>query len=370
MLDMRVQTEQTIKKEFNAIGDSQLQDSHMLLDRVSDPNPFAQVTKSGVSDSHQWLRLFSSDDLERVLAEQAKDSKLKPRLLEMKKEGDVRVLGLVNDRILDSLVRLKTKFPNFNDVLDHYHKSLLLSTLVVPAVLFLPPILLLGPPGIGKTRFLRELAKVLEIDFFQVDMATTSAGWVLSGNSSSWSDGRPGFISSSIRQSKVGNPIILVDEIDKSSEGNYDPMGCLYSLLERQTAKEFVDECLTFPIDCSFVNWVASANDINGIPDPIRSRMRIFNVEMPTTEQMPAIAQSVYNDLLDENKWGERFYWKLSKKVLDELTVVSPRSLKSILVDAAAEVAVKRSPSKGKLCITVEDIEIESDTERRPMGFL
>jgi ATP-dependent Lon protease len=62
-------------------------------------------------------------------------------------------------------------------------------------------------------------------------------------------------VSDSLRKSKVSNPIVLLDEIDKASgDSRYDPLGCLYALLERETARTFKDEALEIEMNCSGIN--------------------------------------------------------------------------------------------------------------------
>lgn len=361
------------KKIENAmVDDDQLHDAHAFLTKIA-----CTDFNENVDDPFKDLPcddkpIFAIADVVKVINEQAKDSRLKPRLEAMMQEGNMRSLASINDAILEQLIPLADKFPNFSDVVLHYRKALLLASLSRPAIVYLPPLLIVGDPGIGKTRFLRELAKVLSVDFFQIDMSTTSAGFVLAGSSTSWADGKPGFVSDSLRQSKVANPILLIDEIDKVSSGNYDPMGCFYTLLERDTARTFKDEALTIAMDCSDINWVASANYVEAIPAPIRSRMTVFNVKAPTREQMPTIAQSVYKDLLAENDWGKRFSQTLSMDILNKLSVASPREMKRILTSAASEAVFKRRHKQGeKLHIMADDIAmVEDEAKDKRIGFL
>lgn len=170
-------------------------------------------------------------------------------------------------------------------MVDRCKKSLLLASLSEPKLAYVPPILLVGEPGIGKTRFLRDLAACLKVCFFSVDLARASAGFVLAGSSSSWAEGKPGLVSNSLRKRKVSNPIILLDEIDKASgDAKYDPLGCLYTLLEREISKIFKGEALEVEMNCSCINWVASANNIDSIPQPIRSRFIVYHVEAPSRQ--------------------------------------------------------------------------------------
>jgi ATP-dependent Lon protease len=83
---------------------------------------------------------------------------------------------------------------------------------------------------------------------------------------------------------------MIVDEIDKAkSDGQYDPMGSLYTLLEYDTASTFTDEFADVAIDASQIFWIATANDERRIPSPILSRMEVFEVRELTRDEARVI---------------------------------------------------------------------------------
>ena len=143
----------------------------------------------------------------------------------------VKPSGLpVMDHLYDEL-------PNFADVLDDVKRQLALCEDSRDA-LEITPLLLLGPPGIGKTHFARELAQLLGTGMGFVSMSSLTAGWVLSGASRQWKGARPGKVFETLVDGQYANPVMVVDEIDKAGgEHAYDPLGALYSLLEHDTAR-------------------------------------------------------------------------------------------------------------------------------------
>ena len=150
---------------------------------------------------------------------------------------------------LPAMDHLYDELPNFHEVLDDLKRQLALCSDSRDA-LELTPMLLLGPPGIGKTHFAREVAALLGTGLGFVSMSSLTAGWVLSGASSQWKGARPGKVFETLVDGAYANPVMVVDEIDKArGEHAYDPLGALYSLLEHDTAHSFTDEFAEIPID-------------------------------------------------------------------------------------------------------------------------
>lgn len=259
---------------------------------------------------------------------------------------------------------LYEQLPNFVSVLDDVKRQLALCSDSRDA-LEIAPMLLLGPPGVGKTHFAREIAQLLGTGLGFLSMSSLTAGWVLSGASSQWKGARPGKVFETLVDGQYANPVMVVDEIDKTGgEHAYDPLGALYSLLEHDTAGAFTDEYAEVPIDASQVIWVATANDARAIPEPILNRMSVFEVEAPDHEAARKIAARLYRSIRADHDWGSRFEPEPPADVLDAMSELAPREMRR-----AWTCAFGNAKLAGRGEIRVVDLP-QAPAKRGPIGFV
>lgn len=178
-----------------------------------------------------------------------------------------------------ALNSLRTAHANFAPVLELIERELTLAGPRRPVVL--PPLLLNGPPGCGKTFFAQHLAAFFGTGFERISMETAQTAADLTGTAAHWGNTQPGRLFNRLIESDHANPVFLLDEVDKA--GGYESHRsdkALYALLERESAKHWADASLPdLVLDASHVIWLLTSNDARLIPAPLRSRMTQFDIQ-------------------------------------------------------------------------------------------
>jgi ATP-dependent Lon protease len=270
----------------------------------------------------------------------------------------------VKPSALPEMERLFEELPNFTAVLEDVRKHLALCIDSEDSV-ELPPMLLLGEPGIGKTHFARRIAELLGTGFGFVPMSSLTAGWVLSGASSQWKNAKPGKVFDTFLNGDYANPVIVVDELDKASaDGQYDPLGALYELLEIETASRFVDEFVELPIDASGAVWLATANDAARIPEPLLSRLNVYEIEPPDAEGSARIAATIYREIRGAHDWGRQFPEAPSEAALEKLASLPPREMRRALHSAFGNAKLA-----GRSEVSADDVQDPRAGRRQRIGF-
>lgn len=169
------------------------------------------------------VTVFDTDAAHDAFEAEDSRSARRETLSRLRTRGPHRTLTLVQSSLLDQLNRMADSQPNFAPVIDHLRRQLALCRLARPPVLQWPPLLLDGPPGIGKTFFARSLAELLQTEFAVINCSFVTASFVLGGNSPSWQGSRPGRVYEILQGGRCANPIVLLDEVDKlSTDARFD----------------------------------------------------------------------------------------------------------------------------------------------------
>jgi hypothetical protein len=277
-------------------------------------------------------------------------------------------MGVLNNHWKSIMSGFSEKFPNFSELSEFLTGQFALSYLGDGRI-SIPPILLMGEPGIGKTEASMWLSDKFMIPFEKIDMSSITHGGELVGTSRHWSSSNVGDVFKILTKREYINPLILMDEIDKILVNhNGDGYGPLHTLLEKRSAKTFKDAFInSFTIDASHINWIATANDINKIPAPIISRFLVINVPSPTRDQSKIIVQNIYERTLNNNVWGSNFEKILGEDVVDLfLTCPSPRIISNIMLRGLGIAAFN-----GKDKLTCDELSsVVTWSTKKSIGFI
>lgn len=216
---------------------------------------------------------------------------------------------------------LLAQFPWMGSAVDAVRIELVLARHCGARSLRLPPLLLVGAGGIGKSRFARKLAAALGLPMGQVSAAGSADNRALAGTARGWSSMQPCLPVTIMLRHQLANPMILVDEIDKASDDrrNGRIADTLLTMLEPTTAREFPDEALLVPADLSRVNWVLLANDLDLVPPLLRQRCRIIRLGPPRPQDFDVLLAGCQDDLTMEYGCGVEDLPQLESEVIEAM---------------------------------------------------
>jgi len=300
-------------------------------------------------------------------------------LKQLNRQGGMVALAAVPEGYRAALSDFRIRFPNMVELADLIEGALNLSTLGgtdIPLQLSSGPIIMSGSPGTGKTMGLRYLSDRLGVAFTMIGCAELTNGFDISGSSQGWGTGKPGMIARMLIRDKAANGIVVLDELDKchDNQSNFPPTQALYTLLERESAAHFKDEYLDIEMDASRINWMATANDYERIPEPLRDRATRICVAAPTVVQRVSIAGYLYQALCQQNHdaWGRFFAPELDPAVawmLASLQDVSIRGMKRKLMACLMSVAGSSNGSLGDGSLYVRESDAVKVPGLRPGGL-
>lgn len=216
-----------------------------------------------------------------------------------RREHEPIIAGLSRDKtwggwrteheVHEGIAALYAETPWMSELLTWIMHSATASLRETPSRLRIPPVLLVGPPGCGKTHLATRLAEIAGLPARRIDMSSMQSGFALVGSEAAWSNSRPGEPVSMLAEQDVANPVLLLDELEKcaANKSASDPLQSLLPLLQRETAVNFRCPSLQREIDLSHLNFIMCANGITErIPRPFLDRVTVFHVGYPDEDHL------------------------------------------------------------------------------------
>lgn len=318
-------------------------------DTADEPPWHAKWGAAALPGRHRVLLQFDELDSGDFLKERQHRSadgdvgmRLKLIVEQLIKRGPDRRYG----RCADARARLddlEQEMPHFKDPLRLLKHTLALAE-VTPRPIRISPMLLLGPPGVGKTHFSQQVAELLGVPHAALSYDQPTAGNRLCGTDSHWSNSSTGLLFELICQGEHANPVLLLDEIDKaasdSSKHLRSPLGELHGALEPVTARRMKDQSVGIEFDASLVTYIATANNLRGIEPSVLSRFEIFVIEPPEPREAVETARRVAASTLQRMGLEDRL--RLDAKCYLVLAHLSPRQMGRTVEKAAATAIAER----------------------------
>lgn len=292
------------------------------------------------------------------------------RLRALAGEDPLRHLVVADEDTPERLAQLREECPGFVTVISLIERAVALSAVAGTAIAF-PPLLLVGPPGLGKTHFSRRLAAALGVEQHAFSCATNSdAQALLIGHPPTWRGARMGVLTEAVLAGDTANPLILLDEVDKFvTHWSEKPYNSLLGLLESENACALVDEYLRVPFNLSNCLIVATANDLEALPSFIQDRFLVVAITPPDGAMLRAIATRIAAEII--TAYGDAFDLP-NEAVVARLACTNPRGIRRLVA-----LALGFAAQGGRRHLIVADvtaagavIEAGSQGARGPMGFI
>jgi ATP-dependent Lon protease len=305
-------------------------------------------------------QLFDALKIEQL--SQGVNDETKIQLSKLNKSGPLRRFAPVPVDYVERSRKLEAQFPNFAEFID----DVLLPSLALAHVrgsgLQLHPTVFCGSPGVGKTMFAQALADAFDLDFERLNLEAAQGSLDLIGTSRGWSNAQPGVLFRWLAGNECANGVFVLEELDKANSGDarFPIMNALLQLLEPTTARVFSDQSLPeLKLDITKLNFLFTANTLEAIPEPLLSRLVVFDVPSLTPVQAKSVALRQYEDMLKELKLP------LDAPILTEeglrvLSMESPRRQRLLLQMAIGSAVFKKA----------SELQIKSKPRvQRGMGF-
>ncbi|WP_194721493.1 AAA family ATPase [Noviherbaspirillum malthae] len=322
----------------------------------------------------QYLEVFCRDEVEAVariyktyVTDRERRTAIGKIITHLRQSGAYRALPCIPQGWRRRLDDLEALFPNFGEYISFLRTTYALAEREGRHSPHCEPVLLNGPPGIGKSLVIQHVVDFMGVRSQTFRLESAQAGADLQGTAEYWGNSQPGRLAKELIFGSSAAPVFVLEEIDKVSAREYSPLNSLYELLESDSAATYHDQALPWlGIRASRVIWVSASNSIDTVPAPILSRLKVIEIPAPTPEQTLTIATEIWRRL--------RADWPVAtaNMVLTDDALYAAASHPPRIIRKGLREAVGRAVYDGRNLITADDINacMGHVQQRRPCGFL
>jgi len=318
-------------------------------------------------------KVFNLSDLEAELIFRSNENGVE-LVQEVLNKGDEKRVIIATEKMLLAFDKMYLLFPNFQEVISEIHACLKLSLYAELPIEF-PVINLNGPPGIGKTHFIKTLCKLINLDFYDASIATMSGKQDLVGGSSQFKSATIGEIAKALlMKTDTYQPCVLLDELCLAKcEGEHSIVPSLLALFDYEQRKCVKERYLDLDMDCSGILFFTTTNNIENLLPAVRSRLTNFEILPPSSDEMLVVCNEIYKSFLAEKGLGKLFAKNLCILVSSLLKNMTPREAKSAIISGVKRALVRSNDKTSLIDILKTDISHKiapANTAKRPIGFI
>lgn len=213
--------------------------------------------------------------------------------------GRGRVAGIVSQHQMhERIAALHAEAPWMSPAATAVMEAMSRQTAREPAPFRIPPLILLGAPGIGKTQWAQRVAAAFGVPAITVDVGAANGGtFALNGVERGFSNAAPGRLVRSMLATHLVNPLVIIDELEKAPERANTTRGLLpgladvlKSMTEASSATTWTCPFFQLPFDLSRVSWIMTTNSLDGVPAPLIDRCRVISLPDPTLADLEVAA--------------------------------------------------------------------------------